>query len=672
MKTEGELDPRIKVRAPLRCDGVGRLECAEDVESGERLAIRWLPLAANGVAAAKALESIPSHPTLPRIRETGLVGQSAYVAMHFPDGRLVSALTAPLSPLVVARMGASVAAALAAVHAQGVVHGELSADSVLLLDDGKYILWDLPLVLANRLTDRRREERAVAQLLKSAPYLGPERARGGEPSPEADVYALGVMLCVAAGMPLPTGLSTMALIHQVATGQWRAAPPAQLPAPLVDALRLLLDTSPLGRPLAAEAAEFLGRSASALEAQTEGSGPVLVGREELEPSRAPDDLLAKLALDRRPRRRDTDEEQTVIEPPGRRVTLEAPIPAQLLAATLRTGERLSALVSAGQKADVITEPITDPGNRSEGQTAEAHVFPVSKPTPVDAPRHGRGIDAPPSSSRNAPPIDGAIRPPRPIDAPPSAKHARVSEASGPWSLPPSAKQAAPVRSAAVPRPSSPALAPPRSWPGQQPAAARPSSPGVASPRAPESGEQLPFQPAMVMPTSPEVPRRSTLDELKAAGLSLGAKRWAMIAGAGALALLLLVGLVVALLPAGDSPRVERAPAPEKKAAPAAAVTPPPQPAAAAAEPGADSEPLEPLVRGQEPEVRGLEEPPTVMPRPPAAAKGVKPRGKKLADEEGAEETPPIPEGLGTPAVAAPEPAPTPAPLPANELKRPRF
>jgi serine/threonine protein kinase len=299
MKTEGELDPRIKIRAPLRCDGVGRLECAEDVESGERLAIRWLPLAANGVAAARVLESIPSHPTLPRIRETGQVGQSAYVAMHFPDGRLISALAAPLAPQVVARMGASVAAALAAVHSQGVVHGELSADSVLLLEEGKYTLWDLPLVLANRLTDRRKEERAVAQLLKSAAYLSPERARGGEPSAEADVYGLGVVLCVAAGMPLPAGLSTMALIHQVATGQWRASPPAELPTALSEAIRALLDVAPLGRPHPARAAELLGSVASALQSQAPANaGPALVSRPPLSSESvllsgkgSPDDLL---------------------------------------------------------------------------------------------------------------------------------------------------------------------------------------------------------------------------------------------------------------------------------------------------------------------------------------------------------------------------------------------
>ena len=75
----GELDPKIKIRAPLRCDGIGRLDCAEHIESGSRLAVRWLPLEANGDAAVKACEKLPVHPTLPRIHQTGAV---AHVEME--------------------------------------------------------------------------------------------------------------------------------------------------------------------------------------------------------------------------------------------------------------------------------------------------------------------------------------------------------------------------------------------------------------------------------------------------------------------------------------------------------------------------------------------------------------------------------------------------------------
>ena len=166
-----ELDPRFKIRAPLRCEGIGRLDCAEDLESGMRMAVRWLPLEANGSAAVQACEQLPEHPTLPRIRQIGQVGASAYVAMEFPDGNLLATqLHDALTAATLIGITAQIADALATIHSQDVFHGEMSADSILLVTapSEKAYLWDMPLVIANRLTDRRGEDRLMYQLVKSA------------------------------------------------------------------------------------------------------------------------------------------------------------------------------------------------------------------------------------------------------------------------------------------------------------------------------------------------------------------------------------------------------------------------------------------------------------------------------------------------------------------------
>lgn len=254
----GELDRRFKVRAPLRCDGVGSLDCAEDTESGVRMAIRWLPVDANGEEAVKAVQQMPRHPVLPRIRQTGRIGSAAYVAMEFPEGRLLSTmLHAPLLQDDVARIGAAVADALSTLHADGVVHGELSCDSVLCLPEGRSILWDAPLVMANRLTDRRGEERTLALLIRHAPFLAPERARGLPSSAPSDVYALGALMCLAAGGQPPPGGNTLAVLHQIANRQWTP----EIPRALTGALRMLvgrmISPDPLARPTAREVAEVL-------------------------------------------------------------------------------------------------------------------------------------------------------------------------------------------------------------------------------------------------------------------------------------------------------------------------------------------------------------------------------------------------------------------------------
>jgi serine/threonine-protein kinase len=252
-----ELDPRIKIRAPLRCDGVGSLDCAEDSESGMRMAVRWLPLDANGAAAARAVQALPSHPTLPKIRGTGRVGSAAFVAMDFPDGKLLSTMLGePFTPAQVGKLAAETADALATMHAQDVVHGELSADSILL-HGTKAVLWDMPLVLANRLTDRRGEERMLSQLPRTIPYLSPERARGVPALASGDIFALGAIIAQLLGAKQPTAQSTLALVHQLGTGAWKPEVPEGAPPELRSLLSRMLQVDPRMRPTARETADHL-------------------------------------------------------------------------------------------------------------------------------------------------------------------------------------------------------------------------------------------------------------------------------------------------------------------------------------------------------------------------------------------------------------------------------
>lgn len=269
IKTE-ELDPRIRIRAPLRCDGIGRLDCAEDTESGGRLAVRWLPLDANGDAAAKACTELPIHPTLPRIVQTGQVGGAAFVAMDFPEGKLLSTMVGGgerLDVELVIRVGAQLADALATMHSsvdglltsahgEGMMHGELSPESVLVVPADRAYLWDMPLVIANRMTDRRGEHRLMQNLVKTAPYLSPERACGGGVTREADVYALGAILCVSAGAPLPSTATTLGVVHQIATQAWVPRVPSTLPDPWRSTVQRMISPDPAQRPTAREVAQI--------------------------------------------------------------------------------------------------------------------------------------------------------------------------------------------------------------------------------------------------------------------------------------------------------------------------------------------------------------------------------------------------------------------------------
>ncbi len=257
--TLNELDPRIKLRSSLRCDGIGRLDCAEDLESGQRLAVRWLPLEANGEAAVKACERLPHHPMLPRIRQTGKMGSMAFLALDFPEGSLLSTILGDrLDTGVVLQMASQLADALATVHGQGVVHGEFGSDSVLMVGDKSY-LWDLPLVIANRLTDRRGENRLMQNLVRIVPYLAPERARGAGASREADVYSLGALLCICAGAPMPVDSTTLGTVYSIAQGQWVPRVPATIPQPYYRMIERMISADAAERPEAQEVAALFAK-----------------------------------------------------------------------------------------------------------------------------------------------------------------------------------------------------------------------------------------------------------------------------------------------------------------------------------------------------------------------------------------------------------------------------
>lgn len=281
----GELDPRIRIRAALRCDGIGRLDCAEDTVSGDRLAVRWLPLEANGDAAVKACEKLPAHHALPRILQTGQVGASAFVALDFPEGEMLAARGEErLDNELLLKIAGQLSDALATVHSQGVVHGEMSRDSVLLSgDSSKASLWDMPLVIANRLSDRRGENRLMQNLVKTAPYLAPERARGEGASQAGDVYALGAILCVSAGAPLPTASTTLGVVNLIGSGEWKPRVPESLPEKYVSMLTRMVAAEASARPSAAEVAMCFA------QVPTQNSLPTVP---ELQAVRLPPEILA--------------------------------------------------------------------------------------------------------------------------------------------------------------------------------------------------------------------------------------------------------------------------------------------------------------------------------------------------------------------------------------------
>ncbi len=148
-------------------------------------------------------------PGVLRLREVEHRGQQYYLVLDFAGAdlsRLFGAFQRYLPPEargalpgVVATIGAQVAATLAALHAQGVLHGGLSPQAVCLDKTGQALITDVALLSARKAGDWLAEAE-VAPLL---PYLAPEVLRGEAADASSEVYSLAVVLHEALHGELP-------------------------------------------------------------------------------------------------------------------------------------------------------------------------------------------------------------------------------------------------------------------------------------------------------------------------------------------------------------------------------------------------------------------------------------------------------------------------------------
>lgn len=148
-----------------------------------------------------------------------------------------------LSVAVAARIGAEIGAALSAAHQAGIVHRDVKPGNILIAEDGSAKLTDFGISHAYgdvTLT-------STGMVTGTPAYLAPEIARGDKPGFAADVFSLGATLYAAleGTSPVGTADNPMALLHRVASGQFR---PPQRSGPLEPLLRRTLALDPRQRP----------------------------------------------------------------------------------------------------------------------------------------------------------------------------------------------------------------------------------------------------------------------------------------------------------------------------------------------------------------------------------------------------------------------------------------
>ncbi|HEU4533671.1 MAG TPA: serine/threonine-protein kinase, partial [Polyangiaceae bacterium] len=273
---------RFVLERPAGSGGMGTVYRALDRQSGAVVALKLLAsdapsLRARALVEADALAAL-DHPAIVRLIAHGLADDGRpFLAMEWLEGEDLAARLArgPLTALEAVRLGARVAAALAAAHARGVLHRDLKPSN-LFLPGGDVTHVKLVDFGIARLAQARQRLTAPGAYLGTPGYMAPEQVSGdGEFGPAVDLFALGAVLfeCLA-GRPAFGGASPVARLAKVLLDE----PPrldalrADLSLALTDLVTGLLAKDPACRPTAAEAATALAFLRSAVEPALPSAG----------------------------------------------------------------------------------------------------------------------------------------------------------------------------------------------------------------------------------------------------------------------------------------------------------------------------------------------------------------------------------------------------------------
>ena len=242
--------------------GMGTVWLGRDELLGREVAVKQVgtlpgdstPALARALREARSSAAL-NHRNVVSIFDAVQDGDQIWLVMEYVPSRTLSQILAedgPMPPERAAWIGAQVADGLAAAHARGTIHRDVKPGNILVTEDDLAKIGDFGI-------SRTHGDAQLTQtglVIGTPAYFSPELARGEDPTPAADVWALGATMyaAVEGHPPYPEQANPIAMLTAIAASQ---PPRPEHAGFLTRPIARMLDPDPRSRWSMADAAHAL-------------------------------------------------------------------------------------------------------------------------------------------------------------------------------------------------------------------------------------------------------------------------------------------------------------------------------------------------------------------------------------------------------------------------------
>jgi len=168
-----------------------------------------------------------SHRNIVALFDIGEFQGNDFLVMEYVEGRtLKDVITAEGLPLHdVVHYGTQIANALTAAHTAGIIHRDIKPANIMITPESEVKILDFGLAKPavpgpQRSGEETQQSTAPGMIVGTVAYMSPEQTQGLFLDGRSDIFSLGCVLYEAAtGRPPFQGLSTLAIMHEIATAE---------------------------------------------------------------------------------------------------------------------------------------------------------------------------------------------------------------------------------------------------------------------------------------------------------------------------------------------------------------------------------------------------------------------------------------------------------------------